>query len=104
MPISIPIEMEIEVTVLGMDEDELYQDTKTLLSHFDLTKVKDMKDDKQEKEEAANRKLQRKVRKGYEFRGVDITVSNKLILDSGQCWGCGQCWGWGQECTNFICE
>ena len=87
-PISIPIEMDIEVTILkDTDEDELYQDTKTLLVGFDLSKVKDMKNDGRENElerENTGRKLHHRVRKGYEFRGVDLTVSHKLLSDPGK--------------------
>ena len=86
VPISIPIEVEIEVTILNdTDEDELYEDTKALLQHLDLSKVKDMKKEQSEGEQqkgGANRKL-RQVRKGYEFRGMDITVSKKLSEDPG---------------------
>jgi hypothetical protein len=79
--------MEIEVTILNdTDEDELYFDTKTLLQHFDMSKVKDMKNDVAATSEGGNggeRKLSRRVRKGYEFRGVNITVSQKVSDDPG---------------------
>lgn len=79
--------MDIEVTILrDTDEDELYLDTKTLLQHFDLRKVKDMKDDgasKNDEEGIGKRKLSHHVRKGYEFRGVNITVSKKVSEDPG---------------------
>lgn len=86
VPISIPIEMEIELTVLeDGDEDELYQDTKSLLRHFDLSKVKNMKDGETSGRERAQSqlKLHRRVRKGYEFRGMDITMSERVYDDPG---------------------
>ena len=85
MPVSIPIEMEIEVTILeDTDEEGLYQDTTTLLKHFDFSKVKNMKDDSDLKEmNGGRRSISKGVRKGYEFRGVDITVSKVISEDLG---------------------
>ena len=87
MPISIPIEMEIEVTILdNVDEDELYLDTRTLLGHLDLTKVKEVKgDDKGGDIERTESKIFKRARKGYEFRGVDITASERMLTDPGMC-------------------
>lgn len=85
MPISIPIEMEIEVTILqDTDEDDLYDMTKSFLMSFDLSKVKEMKVDGSKTGQEDDVKLQRynsrrkRVREGYEFRGLDITMSDKM--------------------------
>ena len=84
--------MEIEVTILNdTDEDELYFDTKTLLQHLDFSKVKDMKNDGAASsggeggigERKLSQQLSHRVRKGYEFKGVNITVSHKVSNDPG---------------------
>ena len=98
MPISIPIEMEIQVSILSTDQDELYASTKSLLSHFDLSKVKHMKMPNESAEntvevktenmaemKTCQNKLSRRIRKGYEFRGVDITMSDKVYNGQGIC-------------------
>ncbi len=86
MPVSIPIEMEIEITILeDTDEEGLYQDTTTLLKHFDFTKIKNMKDDRELNEmNGGRRSISKVVRKGYEFKGVDITVSTIISEDPGK--------------------
>lgn len=78
--------MKIEVTILHDDADEkLYDDTKTLLQHLDLSKLKDMKDHRAAlgENEASwdKRRFSRSVRKGYEFKGVNITVSKEVMDD-----------------------
>jgi hypothetical protein len=78
--------MEIEVTILSdVDEDELYFDTKTLLQHLDLSKVKNVNNnssaDKEAEEVEGRRKASRSVRKGYEFRGINFAVSERVYGD-----------------------
>ena len=86
MPVSIPIEMEIEVTILeDADDDGLYQDTTALLKTFDFTKIRNMKDDTDLNEmNGGRRSISQVVRKGSEFRGVDITVGKIISEDPGE--------------------
>ncbi len=83
MPISIPIEMDIEVTILIEDEeDDLYLCTKNFIKTFDFSKVKDIGDDSRRRgvgaEFGLQKSLNKRVRQGYEMRGVDITMSDKV--------------------------
>ncbi len=79
LPISIPIEMEIEVTILNTDEEDLYMTTKSFIRNFDLSRIKDMKDatDDQDRDRRPS-KIGRRVRQGYEYRGMDFTMSDKV--------------------------
>ena len=83
MPISIPIEMEIELSIVNaVDEDELYISTRDLLRHLDLSKVKNMNNEKNDASGSWNHsRLSKRVRQGYEFRGVDITMTDKIYDD-----------------------
>ena len=80
--------MEIEVVIMDdADEEELYMDTKILLQHLDLSKVKDMKNGQDTQHGQGNggsRKLRSNARKGYELRGVDFTVCEKMREDPGK--------------------
>lgn len=87
MPISIPIEMEIEICIVeDANEEDLYTDTKTLLEHLDFSKIKNMKNDNASDttKGGVGKRFSRKVRKGYEFRGVDLTMSEKVYSDPGK--------------------
>ena len=90
MPISIPIEMEIEICIVeDTNEEDLYTDTKTLLEHLDFSKIKNMKTDAagDTAEGGVGVRFSSRARKGYEFRGVALTMSEKVYSDPGKCWG-----------------
>jgi len=73
--------MEIEVTVLLGDEDDLYLTTKTFLNNFDLSRIKDMKEATKSGQTTMarqNSKICKRVRQGYEYRGMDFTMSDKV--------------------------
>ena len=80
LPVSIPIEMEIEVTILYVDQEDLYETTKSFINNMDLSRIKDMKD-ATERDAGRDRrpsKIGRRVREGYEWRGMDFTMSDQV--------------------------
>ena len=107
LPVSIPIEMEIEVTVMYVDEDDLYQTTKMFLNNFDLSRIKDMKEATKSGQTMArqNSKICKRVRQGYEYRGMDFTMSDKVYRgQEGQwVWSYTSCWElvWYKERSLF---
>ena len=88
IPISIPIDMEVELTLLNIDNDDLFKTTKSFLNTFDFSKVMDMKMGQAPTESMVDMKkcqykLSKRIRRGYEFRGVDITMSDKFYDGHG---------------------
>ena len=87
IPISIPIEMEIKITILDIDEEDLYQDTKSFLNSLDLSMLKDMKEGQTSAKDSGEvmnttTSLSRKLRKGYE-RDMDLILSEKVYGGEG---------------------
>ncbi|XP_064395371.1 uncharacterized protein LOC135342551 isoform X2 [Halichondria panicea] len=78
MPLAIPLELEIEITVLKdeSEAEDLYSNTTTLLNTFDPLKVKDMADARTD--QMAQTRFYKNVRKGYETSGMQLEKPTRI--------------------------
>ena len=83
VPISIPVELQITVAVLGdKSEDEtLYQNTRYLFDNFDPSEVQAMSSSDSS---SIYISLKQPVRTGYEYQGLEILRPSKVYSE-----GCG---------------
>ena len=74
IPVAIPIELAIKVSVLKDESDyeSLYDNTMELYDNFDPSKVIDMGG------ASASRRLDTAVREGYKAHGLEITKPSKF--------------------------
>lgn len=78
IPIGIPIELEIAVTLLrAQSEDEkLCYNTRELFDNFDPSKIKDISG--ASTTTRGSRPLKKSVRVGYEYRGLEILKPSRV--------------------------
>ena len=80
LPISIPIEMDIDITVLEVSEKTLHQVTNHFLRHFDLSRVKDVEEtpDLGRARKRCGSRICRRARQDYDYWGVNFYMSDKV--------------------------
>jgi hypothetical protein len=82
-PIAIPIDLNIEVSVVESQPDnneDLYQITRQLFERFHSSVIKDMKQATtctSDSTKTVQRKLKGSIRKGHERQGVDVEKPTK---------------------------
>ena len=78
IPVAIPIELEISVSILEAqsEDEELYYNTKELFDNFDPSKIRNISGPSTTAN--ANRTLKKSVRTGYEYKGLEILKPSRI--------------------------
>jgi len=80
LPISIPIEMDIDLTILEVNEKSLHEVTSNFLRHFDLSRVKYVEETPElgRARERCGSRICKRARQDYDYWGVNFYMSGEV--------------------------